>query len=170
MSQGGWGVTMWLVTIFSLLSSLARSLCSTRWQWWALCGVTDQNSLLLCCQQKTEPFTSPNLPLLPLPQLYPTFQRKTGTLSWWAPLTKLLRVDRRPVIILENNKFKGGVDNLGKVTDTYSCERKTACWPLVLLFNMVDISAYNSCDLVWGQPNLEGMCTKLEKVLLRGAG
>lgn len=37
------------------------------------------------------------------------------------------REDKKPQMILDYNATKGGVDNLDKVTATYSCQRKTAC-------------------------------------------
>ncbi|KAI7805227.1 putative piggyBac transposable element-derived protein 4-like [Triplophysa rosa] len=52
--------------------------------------------------------------------------------------------DRKPQIILDYNATKGGVDNLDKVTATYSCQRMTACWPLVIFHNIIDASAYNA--------------------------
>lgn len=58
------------------------------------------------------------------------------------------REDRKPTMILEYNANKGGVDNLDKVTGTYSCKRRTACWPLAIIHNIIDISAYNSF-VIW---------------------
>ncbi|XP_061899254.1 piggyBac transposable element-derived protein 3-like [Entelurus aequoreus] len=54
------------------------------------------------------------------------------------------REDMKPQMILDYNSTKGGVDNLDKVTATYSCQRKTARWPLVIFYNIVDVSAYNA--------------------------
>ena len=54
------------------------------------------------------------------------------------------REDMKPQIILDHNSTKGGVDNLDKVTATYSCQRKTARWPLLIFNNIVDVSAYNA--------------------------
>ncbi|XP_053351170.1 piggyBac transposable element-derived protein 4-like [Clarias gariepinus] len=54
------------------------------------------------------------------------------------------REDKKPQMILDYNSTKGGVDNLDKVTATYSCQRKTARWPLVIFYNIVDVSAYNA--------------------------
>ncbi|KAJ8384437.1 hypothetical protein AAFF_G00205700 [Aldrovandia affinis] len=47
-------------------------------------------------------------------------------------------------MILDYNATKGGVDNLDKVTGTYSTKRMTARWPLVIFFNIIDVSAYNA--------------------------
>ncbi|KAK3542374.1 hypothetical protein QTP86_025851, partial [Hemibagrus guttatus] len=52
--------------------------------------------------------------------------------------------DKKPQIILDYNKNKGGVDNLDKVTSVYSCKRMTARWLLTVFYNMLDVSAYNS--------------------------
>ena len=62
------------------------------------------------------------------------------------------REDIKPQIILDYNSTKGGVDNLDKVTATYSCQRMTACWSLVIFYNIVDVSAYNAYVL-WTEIN-----------------
>lgn len=54
------------------------------------------------------------------------------------------REDKKPDIILEYNQTKGGVDNLDKVTGTYTCQRRTARWPMVVFHNILDVSAYNA--------------------------
>ncbi|KAK3541436.1 hypothetical protein QTP86_025571, partial [Hemibagrus guttatus] len=70
--------------------------------------------------------------------------------------------DKKPQIILDYNKNKGGVDNLDKVTSVYNRKRMTARWPLTVFFNMIDVSAYNSfvlwreMDPSWNQ----GKCHK----------
>ncbi|XP_033971716.1 piggyBac transposable element-derived protein 4-like [Trematomus bernacchii] len=53
---------------------------------------------------------------------------------------------RKPVIIKDYNRCKGGVDNLDKlgVVSTYSCRRRTNRWPLAPFHNLVDISHYNA--------------------------
>ncbi|XP_051915601.1 piggyBac transposable element-derived protein 4-like [Hippocampus zosterae] len=58
------------------------------------------------------------------------------------------REDKKPAIILDYNRCKGGVDVLDKVTGTYTCQRKTLRWPMVVFFNMLDVSAYNAF-VVW---------------------
>ncbi|KAK7120984.1 hypothetical protein R3I94_020836 [Phoxinus phoxinus] len=47
---------------------------------------------------------------------------------------------KKPEIIL-HNKTKGGVDNLDKIFATFTCQRKTNCWHMVIFFNMLDVSA-----------------------------
>ncbi|XP_036958596.1 piggyBac transposable element-derived protein 4-like [Acanthopagrus latus] len=72
------------------------------------------------------------------------------------------REDKKPNAILDYNRNKGGVDNLDKVTGTYSCQRKTARWPMVVFFNMLDVSAYNAFVL-WMEVNprwKQGKCFK----------
>ncbi|XP_031594040.1 piggyBac transposable element-derived protein 4-like [Oreochromis aureus] len=64
---------------------------------------------------------------------------------------------RKPVIIEEYNRCKGGVDNLDKVVGTYTCRRRTRRWPMALFHNMIDVSLYNayvlwiSVDPSWQQ-------------------
>ena len=70
------------------------------------------------------------------------------------------REDMKPQMILDYNSTKGGVDNLDKVTATYSCQRKTARWPLVIFYNIVDVSAYNAYVL-WTEINQQWNASKL---------
>ncbi|XDV54752.1 hypothetical protein PO909_022975 [Leuciscus waleckii] len=51
---------------------------------------------------------------------------------------------KKPQIILDYNKTKGGVDTLDQLVGTYTCRRKTNGWPMVIFFNMLDVSACNS--------------------------
>ncbi|XP_041791116.1 piggyBac transposable element-derived protein 4-like [Chelmon rostratus] len=70
--------------------------------------------------------------------------------------------EKKPQIVLDYNKNKGGVDNLDKVTSVYSCKRMTARWPLVVFYNMLDVSAYNSF-ILWREINPtwnQGKCHK----------
>uniref|UniRef100_A0A3P9MKV5 PiggyBac transposable element-derived protein domain-containing protein n=1 Tax=Oryzias latipes TaxID=8090 RepID=A0A3P9MKV5_ORYLA len=52
--------------------------------------------------------------------------------------------DKKPIIILDYNKNKGGVDNLDKLTATYTCQRMTRRWPMVVFYNILNVSAYNA--------------------------
>ncbi|KAJ8403327.1 hypothetical protein AAFF_G00350990 [Aldrovandia affinis] len=58
------------------------------------------------------------------------------------------REDNKPEIILDYNKNKGRVDNLDKVTGTYTCQRMTARWPMAVFYNILDVSTYNAF-VVW---------------------
>lgn len=80
------------------------------------------------------------------------------------------REDQKPYIILDHNRNKGGVDNLGKVTGTYTCQRKTTRWPLAVFYNILDVSAYNAF-VVWTEIN-PGWNNKVlqEEALSSGAG
>nr|XP_055053772.1 piggyBac transposable element-derived protein 4-like [Misgurnus anguillicaudatus] len=62
------------------------------------------------------------------------------------------RNDLKPEMVLDYNSTKGGVDNLDKVTSAYSCQRKTARWPLVVFYNILDVSAYNAF-ILWREIN-----------------
>jgi hypothetical protein len=62
------------------------------------------------------------------------------------------REDRKPAIILDYNNNKGVMENLDKVIGTYSCRRMTACWPLVIFHNIIDVSSYNAF-LIWKKIN-----------------
>ena len=58
------------------------------------------------------------------------------------------REDKKPVIVLDYNRNKGGVDNLDKVIGTYSCRRMTARWPLVVFHKIINVSSYNAF-VIW---------------------
>ncbi|KAE8278148.1 hypothetical protein D5F01_LYC23788 [Larimichthys crocea] len=51
---------------------------------------------------------------------------------------------RKPTVIQDYNRCKGGVDNLDKVVGTYSCRRRTNRWPLALFHSLLDVSLYNA--------------------------
>ncbi|KAL2087173.1 hypothetical protein ACEWY4_018232 [Coilia grayii] len=72
------------------------------------------------------------------------------------------REDQKPSIICDYNATKGGVDNLDKVTDAYSAKRMTARWPLVIFYNMIDVSAYNAF-VIWSEIFPEWNAAKLFK-------
>ncbi|XP_034385702.1 uncharacterized protein LOC117728888 [Cyclopterus lumpus] len=72
------------------------------------------------------------------------------------------RADAKPVIVLDYNRNKGGVDNLDKVTGTYSCRRMTARWRLVVFHNILDVSAYNAF-VIWREVNPDWMPGKRNK-------
>ncbi|KAJ4430132.1 hypothetical protein ANN_22342 [Periplaneta americana] len=56
--------------------------------------------------------------------------------------------DDKPDIILFYNSTKAGVDVLDKCIRTYSCCRGTRRRPMAVLFNLIDIAAYND-DKDW---------------------
>ena len=51
---------------------------------------------------------------------------------------------KKPEIISQYNRTKGAVDCLDKLVRTYSCQRKSNRWPMVLFQNFLDIAAYNA--------------------------
>lgn len=69
---------------------------------------------------------------------------------------------QKPEIIMDYNATKGGVDNMDKLVTGYSCKRKTLRWPLVIFFNMLDISAYNAF-VIWLALNPNWNRGKLQK-------
>jgi len=68
----------------------------------------------------------------------------------------------KPEIIMDYNATKGGVDNMDKLVTAYSCKRRTLRWPLVIFFDMLDISAYNAF-VIWMALNPEWNRGKLQK-------
>lgn len=63
-------------------------------------------------------------------------------------------LEKKPQIILDYNKTKGGVDTMDKMVRTYSVKRMTRRWPLIVFYNMIDISAMNAY-IIWLSLNAE---------------
>ena len=72
------------------------------------------------------------------------------------------RDDKKPQIILDYNSTKGAVDTLDQLVTTYTCKRKTNRWPMIVFYNMIDISAYNAFVL-WTSINPQWNGKKLTK-------
>lgn len=51
---------------------------------------------------------------------------------------------KKPEIILHYNKTKGAVDTMDKAVMCYTTKRKTNRWPLIVFYNIIDISSYNA--------------------------
>jgi hypothetical protein len=52
--------------------------------------------------------------------------------------------DKKPQIILDYNKYKGGVDTMDHLATNYLFIRNTRHWPMTLFFNMLDVGAIAS--------------------------
>ncbi|XP_071747453.1 piggyBac transposable element-derived protein 4-like [Lepeophtheirus salmonis] len=72
------------------------------------------------------------------------------------------RDDRKPIIIMDYNRNKGGVDNLDMVIGAYSYRRMTARWPLAIFHNIIDVSSYNAF-VIWREINPTWMSHKSHK-------
>ena len=57
-------------------------------------------------------------------------------------------MDNKPEMIAHYNFGKKGVDQLDEEVEEFTCRRKTVRWPLLLFFNMLDISAFNAYVLM----------------------
>ncbi|XP_065665565.1 piggyBac transposable element-derived protein 4-like [Hydra vulgaris] len=55
--------------------------------------------------------------------------------------------NEKPRIILDYNKYKGGVDTLDQVVRCYSSRQKSNRWPFTMFCNILDIAAYNALIL-----------------------
>lgn len=69
---------------------------------------------------------------------------------------------QKPEIIMDYNATKGGVDSMDKLVTAYSCKRRTLRWPLVIFFDMLDISAYNAF-VIWMAVNKDWNRGKLQR-------
>lgn len=54
---------------------------------------------------------------------------------------------KKPVVILDYNAHKGGVDTFDKMLRGFSCKRKSNRWPMVIFYNMVDVAAFSAFRL-----------------------
>ena len=54
----------------------------------------------------------------------------------------------KPEIITHYNAHKGGVDNMDHLAGTYSVKRKSNRWPMVLFYNIIDVSGI-AAYVVW---------------------
>ena len=55
---------------------------------------------------------------------------------------------KKPLVILDYNQRKDGVDRFDENLEEFSCRRKTVRWPLLFFHNMVDAAANNSYILM----------------------
>ena len=72
-----------------------------------------------------------------------------GSTPWIRPCIK---ESSKPEIFKFCNKTKAGVDVLDQKVRHYSICCNTYCWPLVVFYNILDISAYNAYVLYQMQP------------------
>lgn len=73
---------------------------------------------------------------------YTTRSKKNVCLLSTAHATEQIDADtKKPVVILDYNKYKGGVDTFDKMLRCFTCKRKSNRWPMVVFYNMVDVAA-----------------------------
>ena len=73
----------------------------------------------------------------------------------------------KPAMIIDYNKFKGGVDNIDKYLSEYSTKRKTNRWPLAFFFNILDIAAFTAFN-IYKENNLQNcQSTDYRRMFLR---
>lgn len=60
----------------------------------------------------------------------------------------------KPRMILDYNATKSGVDTVDQMARNYTVKRMTRRWPMVIFYNMIDISALNSY-IIWLHANPE---------------
>lgn len=53
----------------------------------------------------------------------------------------LSTIAKEPKVILDYNRFKGGVDTFDQMVRGYSCKRKSCRWPVALFYNTIDVGA-----------------------------
>ena len=70
---------------------------------------------------------------------------------------------KKPLMILDYNQRKGGVDMFDENLEEFSCRRKTVKWPLLFFYNMLDAAANNSYILL----KKSGRYSKSKKAFLK---
>ncbi|XP_070604145.1 NADH dehydrogenase (ubiquinone) complex I, assembly factor 6 isoform X1 [Erythrolamprus reginae] len=72
------------------------------------------------------------------------------------------REDKKPDMILDYNATKGAVNTLEQAISTYTCKCKTNRWPMIMFYNILDVSAYNAFVL-WREIDPNWNRSKLHK-------
>ena len=73
--------------------------------------------------------------------------------------TKSPGPEKKPEVITYYNATKGGVETMDQMVRWFTTERKTRRWPMVIFYNMLDISALNAF-IVWMSLNKENYTAK----------
>ena len=56
--------------------------------------------------------------------------------------------EKKTEVITYYNATKGGVDTINQMVRRFTIKKKTRRWPMVIIYNMLDISALNAF-IVW---------------------
>ena len=67
--------------------------------------------------------------------------------------------EKKPLVITYYNATKGGVDTTDQMVKWFTFKRKTRRWPMVIFYNMLDISALKAF-IVWMSLNKENHAGK----------
>ncbi|XP_025991729.2 piggyBac transposable element-derived protein 4-like [Solenopsis invicta] len=112
--------------------------------------------------RKNKPFVPPKLlDMKKKPSTYPEFlfdnKNKISIVSYVPKKNRFVllmssahmsrnvsaNAERKPIMILDYNKYKGGVDQADQMIATYTCKRKINRWPAALFGYILDTSALN---------------------------
>ena len=63
---------------------------------------------------------------------------------------------KKPTVITDYNKHKGGVDTLDENCEEFSCLRKTNRWPMVINYNLINVATNNAFIVMRGS----GKCVR----------
>ena len=67
--------------------------------------------------------------------------------------------EKKTEVITYYNETKGGVDTMDQMVRWFTTKRKTQRWPMVIFYNMLDISALNAF-IAWMSLNKENYTAK----------
>lgn len=74
---------------------------------------------------------------------------------------------KKSKIILSYNKYKAGVDTMDQMITRYTTQRHTQRWPVVMFFNMLDISLLASYFLYYMNNNMLPKKTNQQRLFMR---
>ena len=57
---------------------------------------------------------------------------------------------KKPTVITDYNKHKGGVDTFDENCEEFSCLTKTNRWPMVINYNLINVATNNACIVMRG--------------------
>ncbi|KAK5599890.1 hypothetical protein CRENBAI_014207 [Crenichthys baileyi] len=82
-----------------------------------------------------------------MPCSSPTYPRRAGTCCCSARCTAGSSTwDKKPLVLFHYNTNKGGVKNLEKLLDAYTCRRMTRRWTAALFHNILDTRHRKCCS------------------------
>lgn len=68
-------------------------------------------------------------------------------------------ITQKPLMILDYNRFKGGVDTVDEMKGSYSVARNSRRWPLTVFFSLLNIGAINS-QVIYKHNNTDEVMTR----------
>ena len=71
---------------------------------------------------------------------------------------------KKPTVITDYNKHKGGVDTLDENCEEFSCLRKTNRWPMVINYNLINAATNNAFIVMKGSGKCDSKTNFLKQL------